>query len=487
MKLILILILCFPQIILATTIDGIASEHVGHTIRLLRYEDYITNKTLEVAKTTVNTDSTFSISFETDEIFQAILEVGNVYAYIYVQPEANYEVGVPAIQDHAKRLNHNNIQLIFTKVPDTNDINYLILDFDYQLDLFFSRNVDIMGSRDWSIYLDSFKNHLSRIYKDIDNGYFINYMSFSTVQMELIGNPKLDVGVNMELIYDTYLNESPVFHQHSAYMMVVNNFYKNIFESVSVFHERALMKAVILENEDSIMAVLKHYKHYQNHELTELVVIKALGESYMNNKMPRSSVLNILTDMSETAHYKTHKTIAKNMIKKLTKLRKGYPAYNFILPDKYGKDISLNDFKGKYTYVTFFEPWSSQSLSDFKIMVKLKERYPSNIEMISICTGPDSESFSTFIKANTNYDWTFLNGYNHADLIEYYDINTYPAYFLIDPEGNLIQAPALSPSPRGNYDSIDKVMYNIDKRAKLKDQSRPPGVLGGPPPGTRRH
>jgi hypothetical protein len=50
---------------------------------------------------------------------------------------------------------------------------------------------------------------------------------------------------------------------------------------------------------------------------------------------------------------------------------------------------------------------------------------------------------------------------------------TYPSYVLVDETGFIVAAPALSPMPNGQYETIDKTFYYIkEARNKLKDIRR---------------
>ncbi|NBO59467.1 MAG: hypothetical protein EBU82_00685 [Flavobacteriia bacterium] len=42
-------------------------------------------------------------------------------------------------------------------------------------------------------------------------------------------------------------------------------------------------------------------------------------------------------------------------------------------------------------------------------------------------------------------------------------ISTFPYYLLVDHEGNLLNAPALSPTPNGKYETIEKTFFDLIK------------------------
>lgn len=473
MKQLLTLIFLVPILSFAGKIDGFAAEHVGKTVRIIRFDEYITKRTIEVANSIVKEDSTFTLVYEDQGTFEAIIEIGDVFGYMYLQDSAEYKIGVPLLEPG--QIGHRaNIQLAFTELPPENDINFLILDLDYRIDGFIGNTYDIIASDEWSKRMMNFKKHLADLYKDEKDPYFLTYLSYSIAHLELIGHPKIASNVKQELIYETYLKDAPVFERNNAYMMLINDFYKNVFGSIEAFHERSLMKAFVTEEIDSIRAILYQHAYYSNPVITELVMIKGMGEVYMNGKYPRTNVLNMLKTLADSAKTKNARITAANMIKKLTKLMRGYPAPNFSLKDSKGNTRTLTDFKGKYIYLTFFEDWSVDAVNELKILSTMQDKYVDYIEFVSICMGPKEETLDNFLKEHKDFQWTFLNGFGDADLKEYYEVLSVPLYYMIDDEGNIFQAPAKPPSPGGaEYTSIEKTMYQITKMIKSREEQRP--------------
>ncbi len=484
MRYLIVIAFLFPFLSHADKIEGLAAEHVGAKVRLLKYDDYMSRKTIELAAATVEADSMFTLNYQIEETIEVIVEVGNVYGYMYLQPGQDYQIGVP-IEKGAKTSAHRSIQLAFLELPPKTDINFLILDLDYRIDGFLGNTFDLIADKEWARRLENFEAELTNIYGTVEDQYFITYMTFRLASLELVGNPQMEVGMRKQMVYDVYLKNSPVFRENGAYMQLVNSFYKNVFGSILAYHERGLMAAFVTEDLDSLKSMLSQHAYFENGPLNELVLIKGLSEVYMSSQYPKSNILNMLKEIKNNAVFEPNKKIAANMIKKMTKLVRGYPAPNFKLKSDDGSIVGLEKFKGKFVYLTFFEEWSQESISEFKIMQTLQKRYGKHFEFVSICMGPDSNSLDNFIRKYKEFDWTFLNGYGHEEIKEYYDIVAYPLYFIIDPEGNLYQVPALSPSPKGNYESVDKTMYQINKSLADRERSRPPGMGG--PPGSQGH
>jgi hypothetical protein len=68
-----------------------------------------------------------------------------------------------------------------------------------------------------------------------------------------------------------------------------------------------------------------------------------------------------------------------------------------------------------------------------------------------------------FLKKN-NYAWTFLHDGADPSIRQRYNAQTLPQYYLIDPEGIFVQAPALRPSPNGTMKSIHLTFEKIHQK-----------------------
>ena len=74
-------------------------------------------------------------------------------------------------------------------------------------------------------------------------------------------------------------------------------------------------------------------------------------------------------------------------------------------------------------------------------------------QKLSIVTILVDDSFGMMkdLVRNNNYPWTFLHFSNQPDVLGNFNIMSYPAYFLIGPEGEMLLSPA--PSPLENFEN----------------------------------
>ena len=447
------------------TLTGLAPAEIGNTAKLLRIQDYISNKTETIAESQVLTDSTFTIIFDETETYEAMLQIGNSYGYIYIQPGGSYKLLYPSVQNQGKSMRMNNISLIFEELPDTSDANFQILDYNYRLDGFLGNTFDFIANPEWHQRLENFKSRMAPIYRD-ESDFVKQYITYSVAEIEQIGHMKTDVRKSKSIIFGTYFHEKPILYNNVNYMKLFNQFYSKAFAQAPTTLEKRLYKAVMLEQRDTLMHLLEKDNYMKNEQLRELILIKALSEVHRGGEYPKKNIENILTDIEQNSKYKEHMVIAANVKRKLIKLQRGSLAPELTLKNQFGETVKLSDFKGKYVYLTFYQESFTKAVAEMKIIPQLIERYgdKEHIEIISICFDENEEDMKAFVKENKDFTWNFLHAGYDEELIELYDIRDFPKYVLLDDKGRILQSTAYAPTPSGNQISIDKTFFEINKR-----------------------
>ena len=113
---------------------------------------------------------------------------------------------------------------------------------------------------------------------------------------------------------------------------------------------------------------------------------------------------------------------------------------NFTLKTPDGKDISLNDFKGKYVLVEFWASWCGPCLREMPNVVKLyKECKGKNFEIFGVSLDNKKDAWVKAIKAN-GMKWpqgSDLKGWG-SEPARLCNVSAIPFTVLIDPEGEVI-------------------------------------------------
>ena len=133
-----------------------------------------------------------------------------------------------------------------------------------------------------------------------------------------------------------------------------------------------------------------------------------------------------------------------------TMLQKGKPSPKFNYPDINGKNVSLDDLKGKYVYVDVWATWCGPCKKEIPYLKELDSEYEGKdlaIVSLSIDKQENKDKWLKMIQDQELQGIQILadNDWN-SDFVTSYNITGIPRFILIDPEGNIYDANAPRPS-----------------------------------------
>jgi hypothetical protein len=93
---------------------------------------------------------------------------------------------------------------------------------------------------------------------------------------------------------------------------------------------------------------------------------------------------------------------------------------------------------------------------------KLKEKYGTKVEFVGISADKEFLTYYYFMQ-NKKFSFTTLHWGNNTELLDNYNIKTYPSFILIGPDGKIVQSQADSPS---SY--LDALLFDLTNISKKK-------------------
>ena len=130
------------------------------------------------------------------------------------------------------------------------------------------------------------------------------------------------------------------------------------------------------------------------------------------------------------------------------RLAPGQPAPDLELTTLDGKNIKLSDLKGKVVYLHFWAAWCRQCVGEMMSEKKIKELIKNKpLEYVYVSIDEDTTMPPGIIK-KAKLTGTFANvtgGWNAKEL-QQYGVQSLPAYFLIDEDGNIAMQNPPSPA-----------------------------------------
>ena len=469
-----------------TSIVGFAPEFIGKDANIYVIEDFITLKRKKVGTGTVlKSDSSFHIKFENKEINKAIVEIENIIGFLYIDTAKTYEVIFEPKTKEAKRLTENKIALSFLNLPK-DDINYKILGFDMWVDDFLFKHYyksaintsivkkdsikDNKALSDFYSELDTFKMYVDNYYKSEKDLFFLNYIKFSIAQLDDIRHSKMSNNEGIKR-FETYLKHVPIYYNNEKFIQYFKSFYAEYFSTIPRSNEIEIIKAIQMASPRALWKAMAFDYRLKNPQHKELVMILALSEAYYEMIYEQSEIVTILDSLTEIARVPENRVIAKNILSEITSLTPGYPAPVIALKGDDGRPKSWYNYEGRHVYITFFETWCTECIKEMTVIKSLKEKFDGAIRFVSVCTDSDPKEYLKFRRENPQFDWDFYHiESNKNEVLNKFKIKDFPAYFLIDQDGFIVQSPADRPVPNGEYKTIDDTFEEILKALRYRNE-----------------
>ncbi len=445
----------------SVTISGIAPSYVGKDIEVYEIEDYFSNTERLIASSTVDSDSTFSVKFSSPITRKVVVKGMNNKGFMYVQPNAKYNIFVPEKDKFDPyKPTGNSIEIGFLSL-DSTDINYKILGFQRWMDRFIGLNFHLRSYDNvlFSERLETFKTNVEKAYAPDTSQFLKTYIRFSVAGLD---NIEHGAARNRYEKHDFYIKPSKVAYQNDAYMAYIADFYQEMIPRLSSKANQEVYMGVLKSSPTEVMRALGSEYTLINVRIREMIMIKALADEYHSTDFPKTNILTILDSVANGSLFKANAVIAKNLRNRLTQLVPGAKAPDFVLAQQGLSTKTLYSFNGKYLYMHFIDPNNQQSIKELDLLKAVYDKYGDYIQFVTIYRDRDDIKEAPLEKVQ-QLPWDVYGIATGNSLWKNYRIEAFPHYVLIDATGNIVASPALGPTPNGQYETIDKTFFAIKK------------------------
>jgi hypothetical protein len=450
------------------TISGIAPAYIGKEMKAYRIQDYLSDKQSLITSSIVRADSTFELSFYTDDIEKVVLRCNNNSTFLYVDKSSDYSLFFPARNPYEPVVpSGNSVEITFYNL-DSTDINYKILGFQRWFDYFVGGTYHLRNDKQSALFsakLDTFKTNVQNYYMSdtSDNSFFLKtYIRYSIAGLDNINTL---AERNRYEKYDFYLEKYPVCYNNDIYMDYLIGFYEKTVPRLANETNERFFQGVVKSSPTVLFNALGLEYTLKNPKIREFVMIQSLAEAYYSPEYPKTNIETILDSLTTHALFEPHKRIAKNVLDRLTDLVPGGPAPNFVLRHPEAEPKTLTDYKGKYLYIHFMDARSEEDMRELEIMKEMYERYNDYVQFVSVF--PKHEDAPKRNKNELhNLPWDSFEVDSDHSILERYRVVNFSHFVLIDAAGNIVSSPAPTPTPNGEYETIDRTFFYLKQQVE---------------------
>ena len=456
-KILFFLILLNQQLKAQIIINGFC-DFPNTTISLFEIEDCITKKEKKISETEVDAKGNFKLIFSSNEIKKIILRINSNFTWMYVQPNSSYFIDIPQDGQITQFKTNNEIEMVFYKL-DGKDINYKILGFEAWMDSYLAEIFVLKENQPGEFIqkIAAFKKEVNDVYSKDTSLFFRTYLKYSIGLT--IDNINFISAPSEADKFNFYIKDTPILIKNDKYVEYLYSFYENYYYQLDQELRKLLDNSIRNYDLENCIRILKKDPYIQTEELAELILIMIINQG----ELPPKISSNLLKTIYEKSNYPKHSTIAKNSLLKVDEINIGdiFPNIDLDIKNQY----SLQMLKGKPIYIHCFDPKNQKSVTEISALLKLYEQYGKYIQIISVYSKPN-EDFSIAEQRSLNLiKWKKFELKPNEKSWEILNIPSFPYYLFLDKDFVLLAAPALSPSPNGSYETIEKTFFDIKKEA----------------------
>ena len=433
-----------------TKINGIAESFKGEIVKLTAYSDPLSKSLIELSRDTIDEKGVFFLSANFKDIRYARIKIKNIYFSIYLEPNTNYEVKIPSLNeildgepiDRLKAFMPIELYADFVRL-DTNSLNYKIGAFNELYNNFIiEHQKELINTRNKKLVL-SFKKLVEEKFNKISNSFLQNYIFYRIASFEMLEQMHNNADANK-----LFFNNKPILYHNDEYIDFFSNFYGKYLLKLSKGIDRDSIIYAI-NNEKSYSSLVKILANdsilLMNDTLREFVLMNGLREIFPYPEFKKEGIIDILQFISDKGNVEIHREIAASIINELLYLLPGTKAPEFTVFSLNDQLSSLSQRRGKLVYINFFTSWNLYSIEEIKSLDSLKKVFSEKVDFFNISIDEDVDILKSCIT-----DYRLKGDFYHLginkDIIELYRIVTVPYSVLIDENGVIIACPALKPS-----------------------------------------
>lgn len=195
---------------------------------------------------------------------------------------------------------------------------------------------------------------------------------------------------------------------------------------------------------DFIKTVVSEIEDNRIRQSTLAVLItNALGRKWTNQEETKKE----LSEFIDQCEFPELKTWLETFKEYHSNSLIGIEIRDFKLENTSGDQVSFSDYRGKYLLVDFWATWCGPCIKNMKKLPELKSQH-DQLEILCITDEQDTKKINRFI-GNKGYQTSLDFGIakEQKEMDSYFNKRAIPLYFLISPEGIIIDRAVTDPIP----------------------------------------
>lgn len=425
-------------------LSGKAIDYSTKEITFYTIPDPVLHQKFELGTTKVAADGTFSVALPISQTIEIYVDLEKYCGTMVVEPGKNYRVTLPPFSLRTSNEAHSSY---FKPAPywlglpgtDNSDLNFAVRSFVMDFNAETVKNTIPIYQNQSKEVVNEIIERLEAKYSANKNEYFKTLEKYYFAELEYAVNQRTP-----ESVIQKYFATAPVQLHHPIYQRAFETMFSDFLRKQSLdIKNREIINITNSGNYLKLVAFFEK-KGYKK-EFAELVVLKGLNDGYYTNTFAKEGVMKAIDMAQSTITSAALLSIAHEVKRKLSLLAVGGKAPAIKLVNLKKETVTLDKFRGKFIYLTFFNSKSSDCRAELDSIVSIEKRLRQVLSVVSVAVDDDFEAAAKLWKTK-GYTWELLNGSKQKQLIINYNASITPAFYLINPDCILKLSQAPSPS-----------------------------------------
>ena len=427
-----------------SVLSGKAVDYSAKEITFYTIPDPVLRQKLELASTKIGIDGTFSVAFPISQTIEIYADLEKYCGTMVVEPGKNYTITLPPFSLRTSNEAHSSY---FKPAPywlglparDNSDLNFAVRSFVVDFNSETVKNTVSIYQKQSKEVVNEIIERLEAKYSDNKNEYFKTLKKYYFAELEYAVNQRTP-----EFVIQKYFATAPVQINHPIYQRAFETIFSDFLRKQSQnIQNREIVHLTNFGNYLKLVSLFEN-RGYKK-EFAELVVLKGLNDGYYTNTFAKEGVMKAIEMAQSATTTAILQPIAHQIQRKLSLLAVGGKAPAIKLTNLKKMPVTLDQFRGKFIYLSFFNSKSTDCRAELDSIVSIEKRLRQVLIVVSVAL---DDNFDAAVKLwnSKGYKWELLDGSMQKQLIVNYNASITPAFYLIDPDGALKLSQAPSPS-----------------------------------------
>lgn len=457
-----------------TVITGTSTDFAGYELYISEYRDAVSGELNRLADASIGDDGRFSVRVSLDSPKRVRFDVAAWSAEIYLTPGASYDVILQRPQVPTPRtFDGNPLELVFTKLNE-NDPNALMEQFRIRYNALFGKlelAVELSVHRGTSVVeqanatngdslavIPTVEASFAQFSEEVLGWMRSTREPFTRALLNsALGRVDLALGARRSYVDSVYGPVGIPDLNNPEAVQLFAELHELVFAD-DPLAQTAFRKAIATADSELLASTLGRFTAFENADRAWLFTLMQCKALAANDGELRKGVLTLFQNMPADVNPEllaVARSLRQSLVRGTTEAVPFLP--DLTLVDQRGDRINLADLEGQFVYISVVALGSASCEREMMTMESVWQKFGRQVTFLTLVMDADDVNFKNYIVKHPKREWSIVNGGSNPALKYALRLRTVPSFFLVGPDGKLVNSVTRSPS-EGIHDTLVQLL-----------------------------